>query len=79
MPLTTEERIFLVEFVFCEKDKYKVRVQERLIEQCSHTKVPHRDTVCDLIKKFRRSGSVKDEGRSGRPTKLDEDKMNEYR
>ena len=59
MLLTTEERIFLVEFVFREGDKYTVRVQERFKEQFPHTKVPHRD----LIKKFRRTGSVKDEGR----------------
>ena len=72
MPLTTEERIFLVEFVFREGDKYTVRMQERFKEQFPHTMVPYRDTVCDLIKKFRRTGSVKDEGRSGRSTKLDE-------
>ena len=78
MPLTTEERIFLVEFVFREGNKYTVRVQERFEEQFLHTKVPYRDTVRDLIKKFRRTGSVKDEGRSGRPTKLNEDKLDEY-
>ena len=55
-----------------------MRVQERFKEQFPNTKVPHRDTVCDLIKKFRRAGSVKDEGRSGRPTKWDEDKLDEY-
>ena len=75
MPLTTEERIFLVEFVFREGDKYTVRVQEKFKEQFPHAKVPHRDIVRDLIKKFRKSGSVKNEGRSGRPTKLDEDKL----
>ena len=66
MPLTTEERIFLIEFVF-RGDKYTVRVQERFKEKFPPTKAPHRD----LIKKFRRTGSVKDKGRSGRPTKLD--------
>ena len=74
MPLMTEERIFLVEFVFYERDKYTVRAQERF-KEFPHTKVSHRDTVCDLIKKFRRTGSVKDEGRSGRPMKLDQDKL----
>ena len=78
MPVTTEERIFLVEFVFREGDKYTMRVQERFKEQFPNTKVPYRDTVLDLIKKFRRTGSVKDEGRSGRPTKLDENKLDEY-
>ena len=38
MPLTTEERIFLVEFVFREGDKYTVRAQERFKEQFPHTK-----------------------------------------
>ena len=52
MPLATEERIFLVEFVFRERGKYTVRVQERFKEQFSHTKVPHRNTVRDLIKKL---------------------------
>ena len=52
MPLTTEERIFLVEFVFREGNKYTVRVQEKFKEQFPHTKVLHRDTVRDLIKKF---------------------------
>ena len=63
MPLTTEEKIFLIKFVFREGDKYTVRVQKRSKEQFSLTKVPHRDTVCNLIEKFRRTGSVKDEGR----------------
>ena len=75
MPLTTEKRIFVVEFVFCEGgDKYTVHVQERFKEQFPHMKVPHCDTVCDLIKKFRRTRFVKDIERSGRPTKLDKDK-----
>ena len=77
MPLTIEERIFLVEFVFREGDKYSVCVQERFQERFPLTKLPHRDTVRDLVNKFRRTGSVKDEGRSGRPLKLDEDKLDE--
>ena len=55
MPLTTEERIFLVEFVFYEGDKYTVRAQERF-KEFPHTKVSHRDTVRDLnkIKKIKK-------------------------
>ena len=52
MLLTTEERIFLIEFVFCKGGKYTVHVQERF-KQFPHTKIPHHDTVRDLIKKFR--------------------------
>ena len=33
MPLTTEEKIFLIEFVFREGGKYTVRIQERFKEQ----------------------------------------------
>ena len=73
MPLTTEKRIFQIEFVFGEGDKYAVRAQERFKEQFPYMKVAHRDTVRNLIKKFRRTGSVKDEGRGvsrTAPTKL---------
>ena len=52
---------------------------ERFKEQFPHTKVPHRDTVRDLIKKFRRTGFFKDEEKSGRPTKLEGDKLDEYK
>ena len=70
MPLTIEERIFLVEFVFRNGDKYSVCVQERFQERFPFTELPHRDTVRDLVNKFRRTGSVQDEGRSGTPLKL---------
>lgn len=42
-----------------------------------HTAVPHRDTVRALISKFRRNGSVADDERSGRPSLLSEEKLNE--
>ena len=77
MPLPTEERVFLIEHVFRDGDKYSAYVQERFKEQFPHTKMPHRDSIRDLINKFRRTGSVKDETRSGRPKRLDEEKMEE--
>ena len=48
MPLTTEARIFLVEFVFREGDKYTVCMQERFKEQFE-TRPKTLDDFCDSI------------------------------
>ena len=70
--LRLKKGYFWSSLFFYKGDKYTVRAQERF-KEFPHTKV----TVRDLIKKFRRTGSVKDEGRSGRPTKMDKDKLDE--
>ena len=76
IPLTTEERIFLIEFHFREPDKCRVRAQESFKDQFPHTKQPHRDNVRDSINNFRRTGPLKAEV-CRRPRKLDEDKLDE--
>ena len=73
--LSIEERIFLVEFVFRNNDKYTESVKDEFQRRFPQTTVPHRDTVRDLISKFRETGSVIDASRSGRPSKATKEKL----
>ena len=70
-----EERVFLVEYVFREGNRYTDLVQEQFAEKCPETPVPHRNAVRRLIEKFRETGSVLDDERSGRPSKLNDKKL----
>lgn len=73
--LTTEERVFLVEQVFKAGGEYTVSVRQTFNSVFPETTIPHRDTVRDLINKFRSTDSVPDAPRSGRPSVLSEDKL----
>lgn len=75
MVLSIEERIFLVEHVFREGDKYSDLVKRKFSEKFPGTIVPHRNAVRTLIEKFQATGSVEDAERSGRPRKLNEQKL----
>jgi hypothetical protein len=75
MFLSTEERVFLVEYVFREGNRYTDLVQEQFAEKFPQTPVPHRSAVRRLIEKFRGTGSVLDAERSGRPSKLNDKKL----
>jgi hypothetical protein len=75
MVLLTEERVFLVEYVFREGNRYTDLVQEQFAEKFPETPVPHRNEVRRLVEKFRETGSVLDAERSGRPSKLDDKKL----
>jgi hypothetical protein len=52
MILSIEERIFLVEYVFREGNRYTDLVQEQFAEEFPETPVPHRCAVRRLIEKF---------------------------
>jgi transposase len=73
--LSIEERVFLVEYVFREGNRYTDLVQEQFAEKFPQTPVPHRNAVRRLIEKFRETGSVLDAERSGRPSKLNDKKL----
>jgi len=65
--LSVEERTFLVEHVFRYGGEYTQDVQQQFQAQFPETKVPHRNTVRQLIQKFKETGSMCDATRSGRP------------
>jgi hypothetical protein len=66
MVLSIEERVFLVQHVFREGNRYTELVQEKFAGEFPETLVPHRNAVPRLIEKFRESGSVLDaEGSRG--------------
>jgi hypothetical protein len=69
MVLSIEERIFLVEYVFREGNRYTDLVQEQFVEKFPETPVPHRNAVRRLIQKLRETGSVLNAERNGRPFK----------
>jgi hypothetical protein len=66
--LSIEERVFLVEYVFREGNRYTDLVEEQFAEKFPETPVPHRNAFRRLIEKFRETGSVLDAERSGRPS-----------
>jgi hypothetical protein len=49
MVLSTEERVFLVEYVFREGNRYTDLVQEQFAQKFPETPVPHRNAVSGLI------------------------------
>jgi transposase len=73
--LSIEERVFLVEYIFREDNRYADLVQEQFAEKFPETRVPHRNAVRRLIEKFRETGSVLDAERSGRPSELNDKKL----
>ena len=50
--LSIEERVFLVEYVFREGNRYTDLVQEQFAEKFPKTPVSHHNAVCRLIEKF---------------------------
>jgi transposase len=75
MVLSVEECTFLVEHVFWCGGEYTQDVQQRFQAQFPGTKVPHRNTVWQLIQKYKETGSMCDATRSGRPSILTEKKV----
>jgi hypothetical protein len=70
--LSIEKRGFLVEYVFRVGNRYTDLVQEQFAERFPVIPVPHRNAVRRLVEKFREIGSVLDDGRSERPSKLND-------
>jgi hypothetical protein len=56
--LKIEGRVFLVEYVFREGNRYTDLVQEQFAEKLPQTPVPYRNAVRRLIEKFRETDSV---------------------
>ena len=75
MVLSIEERVFLVEYVFREGNRYTDLLQEQFAKTFPETPVLHRNTVRILTEKFRKASSLLDAERSGRPTKLNGEKV----
>ena len=76
--LTIQERVYLVEHVFLAGDKFTENVKRKFREHFPNSVRPHRDTVKDLITKFRETESVHDAPNSGRPKILTEAKLDEF-
>jgi hypothetical protein len=71
--LSIEERVFLVEYVFREGNRYTDLVQEQFAEKFPETSLPHRNAFRRLTEKFSETGSVLDAERSGGPSKLNDE------
>jgi hypothetical protein len=52
MVLSIEERVFLVEYVFREGNRYTDLVQEHFAEKFPETPVTHRSAFRDLLRNF---------------------------
>jgi transposase len=75
MVLIIEERVFPVEYVFREGNRYADLVQEKFAGKFPETPLPYRNAVRRLIEKFCETGSVLDAERSRRPSKLNDKKL----
>jgi transposase len=75
MVLSIEERVLLAECIFREGNRYADLVQKQFAEKLPETPAPRRNAFCRLIEKFRKTGSVLDAERSGRPSKLNDKKL----
>ena len=58
MVLTTEERVWLVEHIFREGDRYTDVVQQWFTEIFPDKPVPHCNAVCKFVDKFCETESV---------------------
>jgi hypothetical protein len=58
MILSVEKRVFVVEYVFREGNRYTDLVQEQFAEKFPETPVSHRIAVRRLTEKFRETCSV---------------------
>jgi len=74
MILSIAERVFLVEYVFREGNRYTDLVQKQFAEKFPETPVPHCNAAHRLTEKFHETGSVLDPERGGRPSKLNGEK-----
>jgi transposase len=72
--LSIEERVSIVEYVFGEGNRYTDLVQQFAKNSQKHP-VPYRNAVRRFTEKFRKTGSVLDAERSGRPSELNEKKL----
>jgi hypothetical protein len=73
--LSIEERVFLVEYAFREGNRYTDIAQERFAEKFPETPVPHPNAVRTVIEKFCQTSSVLGAKRSGRPSRLYDEKL----
>jgi hypothetical protein len=74
--LTIEEKVFLVQHVLHNGDKYTENVQQKFAQQFPDAQVPHRNAVRNLINKFHETGSVQDAPQSGKPSTSEETVLN---
>ena len=56
-----------MEYVFLNEGKYTEEVQEKFARRFPKAQLPHRNTVRNLIARFRKTGDVGDACRTGRP------------
>jgi transposase len=75
MVLSVEERTYLMEHAFRCGGEYTQDVQQRFQAHFPETKLPHHNSVRQVIKKFKETGSVCDVTRTGRPSILTEKKL----
>jgi hypothetical protein len=73
---SVEERVFLVQYIFQEDNRYTDLVQEQFAEKFPETPVPDRNAVRRLIEKFHETVSALDANQSGRPSKLNNQNFN---
>jgi transposase len=75
MILSIKERVYLVEYLFREGNRYTDLVQEQFAEKFPETPIPHHNTVRRLTEKFRETELMLDAERSGIPSKLNDKKL----
>jgi transposase len=63
--------------VFKNSDKYTESVKQKVTNRFPDTREPYRNTVQDLVSKFRETGSVQDAPRFGGPSVLSRETLDD--
>ena len=79
MPLSLEERIFLVEEVSGHGGKYSKDVQSIFKEKFGEERLHDRHCIVALMKKFEQTGSVQNRPRSGRPSVINNEALQNFK
>ena len=73
--MSLEEQIFLVKEVYSHGGKHSKKVQNILKEKFGEERLPDQRCVVVLMKKFEQTGSVQDRPRSGRPSVINSEAL----
>lgn len=76
MYLTLQHRAFLVEQYFRNGGMYNETLREKFHESFPGSSIPHRTTVYAIVKRFQTLFTLEDVRRSGRPSIVNEQKVN---
>ncbi|KDR23996.1 hypothetical protein L798_07935 [Zootermopsis nevadensis] len=77
MSFSQAERVFIMEH-YIKTNSY-TECQQSFVRSFPESRVPHKSTICRIAYRFRETGSVSDKKRSGRPSSLSDENLNDVK